>query len=124
MKQVPLSVSVSEAADRLVKAIETRGFTVFNDIDHQENAKSADLTLPASRAIIFGNPLAGTKLMEKDIAISLDLPLRLAVVEKGGQTVLIHQTTDDYVSHYDVEGHPVLEKVADLFEMLISDINK
>lgn len=124
MKQVPLNISVSEAADQLVAAIETRGFTVFNNIDHQANAKSVDLTMPASRVIIFGNPLAGTKLMQQDIAMSLDLPLRLAVVEMGDQTVLIHQTTDDFISHYDVEGHPVLDKVASLFELLISDISK
>jgi uncharacterized protein (DUF302 family) len=48
--------------------------------------------------------------MQKDITMSLDLPLRLALVEKEGQTVLIHQEKMDYTSHYQLEGHPVLDK--------------
>jgi len=72
--------------------------------------------------LIFGNPLAGTKLMTNDITMSLDLPLRLAIIDKNGQTTLIHQTTDDFSNSYEVEGHPVLEKVADLYATLVSEL--
>ena len=122
MKQTPLKLPVPESVERLKKSIEAKGFTVFADIDHQANAESVDLELPASRVLIFGNPVAGTKLMQKDISMSLDLPLRLAVVEKNQQTVLVHQTSEDYASLYQVKGHPVLEKVESLFETLASDL--
>ncbi len=85
---------------------------------------SVDLEMPASRALIFGNPVAGTKLMQKDIAISLDLPLRLAIVDKDGQTMLIHQTTEDYCGNYRVENHPVLEKIESLFAALALELSK
>lgn len=110
MKQINLALSVSESADRLKILIEAKGMTIFGDIDHQANAESVGLELPASRVLIFGNPLAGTKLMQEDIFMSLDLPLRLAIVEQDRQTVLIHQTSEDYVRYYRVEGHPVLKK--------------
>ncbi|MDX2503372.1 MAG: DUF302 domain-containing protein [Gammaproteobacteria bacterium] len=90
-------------------------------LNHQTNAKSADLKMPASRVLIFGNPVAGTKLMQKDITMSLDLPLRLAIVDKDGQTFLIHQTTEDYCKYYQVENHPVLEKVETLFATLATE---
>jgi uncharacterized protein (DUF302 family) len=122
MKQISLKLSVSESAERLKRSIESKGFTVFADIDHQANAESVGLDLPASRVLIFGNPVAGTKLMQKDIGMSFDLPLRLAIVEKDRQTVLIHQTAEDYETLYQVKGHPMLEKVESLFTTLASEL--
>ncbi|MDX2504153.1 MAG: hypothetical protein QNL62_06725 [Gammaproteobacteria bacterium] len=52
--------------------------------------------------------------------MSLDLPLRLAIVEKDDKTWLLYQTTDDFTANYDVEGHHVLEKVTGLFSALVS----
>jgi uncharacterized protein (DUF302 family) len=124
MKHIPLKLSVPESADRIKRSLEEKGFTLFCDVDHQANADSVDLEMPASRAIIFGNPVAGTKLMQKDIAMSLDLPLRLAIVDKDGQTMLIHQTTEDYCRNYQVEKHPILEKIESLFTALASELGR
>ena len=122
MKTIKVNLSVSETADHLNKSLQEKGFTIFCDIDHQANAKAVDLDMPASRVLIFGNPVAGTKLMLKDIAMSLDLPLRLAIVDNNGQTVIIHQTSKDYSNNYLVENHPVLEKIESLFSTLVSEI--
>ncbi len=124
MKQIPLKLSVSESIDRVKKSLENRGFSVFADIDHQANAMSVDLELPASRVLIFGNPVAGTKLMQKDITMSLDLPLRLAVVEKDRHTLLIHQTTEDYGKLYQIKDHPVLENIEALFASLALELSE
>ena len=123
MKHIPLKLSVLESAERIKESLEEKGFTLFCDVDHQANADSVGLKMPASRVLIFGNPVAGTKLMLKDIAISLDLPLRLAIVEKDGQTMLIHQTTKDYCRNYQVEKHPILEKIESLFAVLASELS-
>ena len=56
--------------------------------------------------------------------MSLDLPLRLAIFDKEGQTMLLHQTSKDYCRDYQVENHPLLEKVEALFATLISEIGK
>ncbi len=124
MKHIPLKLSVLESAERIKESLEEKGFTMFCDVDHQANADSVGLKMPASRALIFGNPIAGTKLMQKDIAMSLDLPLRLAIVDKDGQTMLIHQTTKDYCRNYQVEKHPILEKIESLFAVLVSELSK
>lgn len=120
MNKVEVNLSVAETANAIKNILEEKGFTIFCDIDHQANAKSVDLDMPASRVLIFGNPMAGTKLMQKDIAMSLDLPLRIAVVDDEGKTMIIHQTTANYCANYNVEGHPVLEKVEGLFSGLAS----
>ena len=123
MKKTTLNLSVPESAERIKKSLIDKGFTIFCDVDHQANANSVDIDMPASRALIFGNPLAGTNLMLKDITMSLDLPLRLAIVDRNGETVLIHQTSEDYCYHYQVEDHPVLEKIETLFNTLASELS-
>ena len=105
------------------KTQQNKGFTLFADVDHQANAATVELEMPASRTLIFGNPIAGTKLMQKDIFMSLDLPLRLALVEKDGKAILIHQTSEDYSNNYDVENHPVLEKIEGLFTTLVAELS-
>jgi uncharacterized protein (DUF302 family) len=124
MEHIPLKLSVPESVDRIKESLKEKGFTLFCDVDHQANANSVDLEMPASRALIFGNPVAGTKLMQKDIVMSLDLPLRLAVVDIDGQTMLIHQTTKDYCRNYQVEKHPILEKIELLFAALASELSR
>ena len=123
MKQTIINLSVPEATEHLKKSIQEKGFTLFCDIDHQANANNVNLDMPASRVLIFGNPVAGTKLMQKDITMSLDLPLRLAIVDLDGQTCLIHQTSEDYCKNYQVENHPVLEKVETLFITLATELS-
>ncbi|GAA6167655.1 DUF302 domain-containing protein [Sessilibacter corallicola] len=123
MKKVKVNLSVAESAERIKQSLQEKGFTLFCDIDHQANASSVDLELPAARALIFGNPLAGTKLMQKDIAASLDLPLRISVVEDGGDTLVVHMSTEDYCRNYQLEGHPVLEKIEQLFAALVSELS-
>mgnify|MGYP002526817994 CR=1 FL=1 len=122
MIKTKVNLSVSESVERIKKSLQEKDFTIFYDIDHQANAIGADLEMPASRVLIFGNPVAGTKLMQKDIAMSLDLPLRLAIVDDDGETLIIHQTSEDYCRNYQVENHPVLKKVEELFATLVSEI--
>jgi len=123
MKQTILNLPVSESTEHIKKSLLDKGFTLFCDINHQANANSVDLEMPASRVLIFGNPLAGTNLMLKDITMSIDLPLRLAIIDKDGQTILIHQTSEDYCNNYQVENHPVLEKIETLFTTLTSELS-
>jgi len=123
VKQIPIKSSVAESTEQIKGSLRNKGFTLFCDIDHQANAKSVGLDMPASRLLIFGNPVAGTKLMQKDITASFDLPLRIAILEKENQNVLIHQTTEDFTTSYQLENHPVLEKIEALFNTLVTEIN-
>ncbi|WP_420588862.1 DUF302 domain-containing protein [Bacterioplanoides sp.] len=123
MKTTNLNLSVAEAVAHVRNSLSEKGFTIFAEIDHQANAQGVELELAEARTLIFGNPLAGTKLMQKDITMALDLPIRLALVSNGGQTQLLHQTAADYSSQYAVEGHPVLEKIEELFAALEAELS-
>ena len=124
MKKTAVSLPVDIATDRAKAFLLAKNFTIFADIDHQKNAQSVDLEMPSSRVLIFGNPLGGTKLMQKDLCASLDLPLKLAIIEQDQQTFLLHHTTEHFTNQYDLAAHPVLDNIAQLFEGLIADLNK
>jgi uncharacterized protein (DUF302 family) len=50
---------------RLVTALEERDVTIFATIDHAAGAASVDRKLRPTTLVIFGNPAAGTALMQE-----------------------------------------------------------
>jgi len=69
--------SVKETLDRLEASLRGNGVTVFARIDHAAAAASVDMTLPPTELIIFGQPQAGTPLMQAQQSIGIDLPLKM-----------------------------------------------
>jgi uncharacterized protein (DUF302 family) len=65
--------------DRLLQALKARGVTVFAQIDHAAGAAGAGLTLRPTTLVVFGNPAAGTPLMQGIQTAGIDLPLKALV---------------------------------------------
>lgn len=57
---------------------------IIKEINHQENASSAGLSLSATRLLIFGNPKLGSPLMKESQTIAIDLPQKIIVWENNG----------------------------------------
>jgi uncharacterized protein (DUF302 family) len=74
---LPSARPVAELLDRLGAALAAKRITVFARIDHAAGAASVGMALPPTSVLIFGNPQAGTPLMQADQRIGLDLPLRM-----------------------------------------------
>jgi uncharacterized protein (DUF302 family) len=75
------ALSVSDTVDRLSESMHRAGATVFAVIDQSEAATEAGLTLRATKLMIFGNPVAGTPVMQAAPLSALDLPLKILVWE-------------------------------------------
>jgi len=69
--------SVKDTIDRVEAALKTHGVTVFARIDHAAGAASVDMPLRPTELLIFGNPKAGTPLMQSKQSIGIDLPLKV-----------------------------------------------
>jgi len=83
--------SVKETLDRLEASLKSAGITVFARIDHAAGAKSAGMDLRPTEVLIFGNPKAGTPLMQASQTIGLDLPLKvLAWQDAAGKVWLTY----------------------------------
>jgi uncharacterized protein (DUF302 family) len=78
---LPSAHGATETVERLKSLLGEKKIQVFADIDHAAGAKQVGLTLRPTRVVIFGNPQAGTPLMQSQQTIGLDLPLRVLVWE-------------------------------------------
>jgi uncharacterized protein (DUF302 family) len=65
--------------DRMAEAVEAHGITVLARIDHAAAAAKAGLALRPTEVLIFGNPKAGTPLMQAEQTVGIDLPLKALV---------------------------------------------
>ena len=83
--------SVKETLDRLEASLRGNGVTVFARIDHAAAAASVDMTLPPTELIIFGQPKAGTPLMQALQTTGIDLPLKALVWEDPGGKVWLYR---------------------------------
>ena len=68
-----------ETMDRLVAAVTARGAAVVARIDHAAAAAAVGLALAPTEVLVFGNPRAGTPLMQAAQTIGIDLPLKALV---------------------------------------------
>ena len=69
--------SVKETLDRLETDLKAKAITVFARIDHAAGAASVAMPLRPTEVLIFGNPKAGTPLMQSNQTIGVDLPLKV-----------------------------------------------
>ena len=78
-----------DTMDRLEAEVRAREIRVFAHIDHAAGAVEAGLTLRPTELLIFGNPRAGTPLMQSVQTIGIDLPLKVLVwQDESGKTWL------------------------------------
>jgi uncharacterized protein (DUF302 family) len=79
--------SVKITIDRLESALKAAGVSVFARIDHAAGAASVGMELRPTELLIFGNPRAGTPLMQAKQTIGIDLPLKLLAWEDANGAV-------------------------------------
>jgi uncharacterized protein (DUF302 family) len=78
---LPSAHSATETVERLKALLAQKGIELFGHVDHAAAAKKVGLSLRPTQVLIFGNPKAGTPLMQGRQTIGLDLPLRVLVWE-------------------------------------------
>jgi uncharacterized protein (DUF302 family) len=77
---------VATTVERLSTLMTGRGMTIFATIDQRAAARAVGQDLRQTVLIIFGNPAAGTPVMDAVPLAALDLPLKLVVWDDGGRT--------------------------------------
>lgn len=82
----------ADTMDRLEKAVEAAGATVFARIDHAAGGRKIGMGIPANEVLIFGNPKLGTPVIRDMPAAGLDLPIRVVVIEADDGSVLIYRS--------------------------------
>jgi uncharacterized protein (DUF302 family) len=101
VRSIASSYPVAATLERLESLLKERGVMIFVRIDFSGDAGRAGLTMRAEQMLIFGNPKAGTPLMQSVPTAGLDLPLKALVWEDAaGQTRIAYNDP-----HYIIQRH-------------------
>lgn len=73
----------------LDSALTAANLKIFARVDHAANARTVSLELRPSTVFIFGNPQVGTRLMQCEQTIAIDLPLKMLVWQDSSSVVWI-----------------------------------
>ena len=95
--RIASSHTVAETVARLEGLLRERGVMVFARIDFSGDAARAGLTLRPEQMLVFGNPKAGTPLMQAEPAAGLDLPIKALVFEDAGGKTWVAWNDPHYI---------------------------
>ncbi len=109
---------------RLADALADRRLTVFAQIDHAAGARAVGMDLPDEAVVVFGNPRAGTPLMQDDARVGIELPLRMLVWDSGDDGIRLGWGDPRALTGmYDVGGHAdTLAAMAALLEAVADEV--
>lgn len=79
----------SQTVTALDSAITAANLKIFGRVDHAANARGVNLELRPTTVFIFGNPQVGTRLMNCEQTIAIDLPLKVLVWEDSSRAVFV-----------------------------------
>jgi uncharacterized protein (DUF302 family) len=79
--RVDSNFTASGTLANLQSALQAANMIVFATFDHADAAKKVGLELRPTAVLAFGNPTAGTKLMQSNQAAGIDLTLKILVWE-------------------------------------------
>jgi uncharacterized protein (DUF302 family) len=89
--------SVAETVERLEALLKAKGIKVFARIDQAAEARAAGLTMRPTVLVIFGDPKAGTPLMNRYPSLALDLPLKALVWESADGKVWLSYNSPEFL---------------------------
>lgn len=93
----PSRYPVGETLTRLENILTAKGMTIFARIDHAAEARKAGLNMRPSQLLIFGNPRAGTPIMNAVPQAGIDLPLKALAWEDANGKVWISYNDPRYL---------------------------
>ena len=114
----PYSVDATMA--RLVVEVQMRNLIIANLINHSAAAATVGLVLRPTQLLIFGNPRAGTPLMECAQTMGIDLPLKALVWEDAkGRVWLTYNNMRFLAERHDIEQCPAVATVKAALDAIV-----
>ena len=93
----PGNHSVNETVEKLQAILRTKGIALFVLVDHSGEAAKVGMKMRPTKLLIFGNPKAGTPLMQASPSIAIDLPLKILIWEDAAGKVWVSYNSTAYL---------------------------
>jgi len=122
--QSPLAFEETVAA--LQKTLNSKGITVFATIEHHKAAEVVGETMQPATVLIVGNPKVGTALMQENLLLAIELPLKILVYQEGKTVNIRYEKIAAIAERYHIkQNFGTAEKIDAAMQQLIkSSIEK
>jgi uncharacterized protein (DUF302 family) len=112
--------SVTDTMDHLESSVKEKEMRVFARINHTQGAQQIGQELRPTEVLVFGNPKAGTPLMQCQQQVAIDLPQKILVWEDADGQVWLSYNDPRYLARrHDITGcDEVIEKISQALENL------
>ncbi|HZI29824.1 MAG TPA: DUF302 domain-containing protein [Gemmatimonadaceae bacterium] len=89
----------------LDSAITAANLKIFARVDHAANARGVSMNLRPTTVFIFGNPQVGSRLMQCEQTVAIDLPLKVLVWQDSTSAVWVgYETPAKLSERHKVQG--------------------
>ena len=122
--QSPLAFEETVAA--LQKTLNSKGITVFATIEHHKAAEVVGETMQPATVLIVGNPKVGTALMQENLLLAIELPLKILVYQEGKTVNIRYEKIAAIAERYHIkQNFGTAEKIdAAMLQLIKSLIGK
>lgn len=112
-------VDFEQTLSGIEATIKEMGLTLFSKIDHAKAAQQAGLEMQPTTLLLYGNPKAGTPLMQENILVGLELPLKTLVwMDTEGQTWMSYKDMDAIATMYELNTNPAINIIKNVLARL------
>ena len=119
---LPSATDFDATVANISATLESKGMTIFTIIDHQEAAKQAGLDMQPAKVIIFGNPKAGTPLMQKDPRLALQLPMKILVTQTQDGVQVIYTPAARVIEGSDLRAEDIADNLAKMEKLIENSV--
>ena len=115
-----------QTIERLQKVLESKNITIFATIDHQAAAKAVGEELAPATVLIVGNRKVGTALMQENLLLAIELPLKILVYQEGKTVNIRYEKIAAIAEKYHIkQNFGTAEKIdAAMLQLIKSSIGK
>ncbi|CAA6812965.1 MAG: Unknown protein [uncultured Sulfurovum sp.] len=120
-------LSVDDTIKKIEKIVESKakaGLGIFTVIDHKKGADKVKMELSETKVIVFGNPNLGTKLMQKDPLVALELPMKVLVYTDGNETKIVYRDPQSWRESFDLKDCKVIDKMTKAMDGITTAASK
>ena len=122
--QSPLAFEETVVA--LQKTLNSKGITVFATIEHHKAAEAVGESMSPATVLIVGNPKVGTALMQENLLLAIELPLKILVYQEGKTVNIRYEKIAAIAEKYHIkQNFSTAEKIdAAMLQLIKSSIGK
>ncbi|PAF42730.1 hypothetical protein BKH45_03825 [Helicobacter sp. 11S03491-1] len=112
------ALSFQETLSNLKNVLHQKNITIFAIFDHTKNAHGVNLELNPTTVVVFGTPEVGTKLMQKNQKIAIELPVKILIWQDEKGVFVEFLNFETIAKNYGFKDNVTIKNV----EKLLSDI--